>query len=53
MGWFMAPDTYVTEDHLIWYQWDGRCLVLWRIDALENGDAREMRQEWVSGGAPS
>ena len=29
----MAPDTYVAEDCLIWHQWEGRLLVLWRIDA--------------------
>jgi hypothetical protein len=29
----MAPDMYVAENDLIWYQWEGRPLVLWRIDA--------------------
>jgi hypothetical protein len=42
----MAPATYVTEDSFIWHQWKGRCLVLWRLDV--NGDARGVRQEWVS-----
>uniref|UniRef100_M0RAW8 Uncharacterized protein n=1 Tax=Rattus norvegicus TaxID=10116 RepID=M0RAW8_RAT len=29
----MAPATYVAEDGLIWHQWEGRSLVLWRLDA--------------------
>jgi hypothetical protein len=41
-------DTYVAEDGLIWHQWEGRPLVLWRLDAPVYGDAREVRQEWVS-----
>ena len=43
----MAPATYIAEDCLIWYQWEGKCLVLWRLDALEKGDARGVKQEWV------
>ena len=39
----MAPAAYVAEDGLIWYQWEGRPLVLWGFDA------RAVRQEWVSG----
>ena len=27
----MAPGTYVAEDCLIWNQWEGRSLVLWRL----------------------
>jgi hypothetical protein len=37
MGQSMAPATY--------RQWEGRCLVLWRFDAPEKGDAIEVRQE--------
>jgi hypothetical protein len=29
----MVPAAYVPEDCLIWHQWDGRPLVLWRFDA--------------------
>ena len=28
MGWFVAPSTYVTEDCLIWPQWERMCLIL-------------------------
>jgi hypothetical protein len=28
----MTPAVYVAEDGLIWHQWDGRPLVLWRLD---------------------
>jgi hypothetical protein len=45
----MAPGTHVAEDCLIWPQWEGMCLVLWRLDAPEKGDARGMRLEWVGG----
>ena len=31
--------TYVAENCLIWYQWEGRHLVLWRLDAPEKRDA--------------
>ena len=44
----MAPATYVAEDGLIWHQWEGRPMVLWRLDAPSKGDARVVRQEWVS-----
>lgn len=27
----------------------GRALVLWRLDASEKGDVREVRQEWMVG----
>jgi hypothetical protein len=49
MGWSMASATYVAEDCLSWHQWEGKPLVLWRLDALEMGDARGVRQEWVGG----
>ena len=45
----MAPATYVAEDCLIWHQWKGRCLVLWKPDALEKLDARGLRWECVGG----
>ena len=47
MGDSMDPAAYVAEDYLIWYQWDGRLLVLWRIVAPLKGDARGVRQDWV------
>jgi hypothetical protein len=43
----MAIATYVAEDCLIWNQWEGRPLVLWKLDASAKGHARGMRQEWV------
>jgi hypothetical protein len=36
----MAPAAYVAEDCLIWCQWEGRPLVLWRL---------VVRQQWVAG----
>jgi hypothetical protein len=42
----MAPDTYVQEDGLIWHQWEGKSLVLWRFDAPTWENARVVRQEW-------
>lgn len=45
----MVPDTYVAEDGLIWYQWELEHLVLWRFVAPANGDASEVRWEWVGG----
>jgi hypothetical protein len=36
----MAPTTYVAEDCLIYHQWEGIHLVLWRLDAPEKGDDR-------------
>ena len=44
----MTPDTYVAQDSLVWPQWKGMCLVLWRLDAPGKGIAREVRQGWVS-----
>jgi hypothetical protein len=41
----MAPATYVAEDYLIWHHWEGRSLVLWRLDAPEKGDARGVKRE--------
>jgi hypothetical protein len=34
-GRSMVLATYVAEDGLNWHQWEGRCLALWRRDALE------------------
>jgi hypothetical protein len=45
----MALATYVAEECLIWHQREERCLVLWRLDAPEKGDARRMKLEWVGG----
>ena len=49
----MAPAAYVAEDGLVWHQWEGRPLVLWRLDAQSTG----MLGQWgdigqVGGGAP-
>lgn len=46
----MAPDAYVVEDCLTWYQWEGRPLVLWRFDAPGYRDAGAVGQERVSDG---
>jgi hypothetical protein len=43
MAWVVAPTTYASEDFLIFHHWDGRRLVLWRLDAPEKGDARGMK----------
>jgi hypothetical protein len=45
----MVPAIYVVEDCLIWHQWEGRYLVLWKLDVPEKGDARGVRWEWVGG----
>jgi hypothetical protein len=45
----MAPAAHVAEDGLIWPQWEGRHLVLWRLEAPEKGDARGVGQEWEDG----
>jgi hypothetical protein len=49
MGWSVAPARHLAEDSLIWPQWEGMFLVLWRIDAQEKRDARGVRCEWVGG----
>jgi hypothetical protein len=48
-GLIHGSTTYVAEDCLMWHQWEGTHLVLWRLDAPENRGAREMRWEWVCG----
>ena len=45
----MSRATYVAEDGLLWHQWEGRTLVLRRLDAPEKEDARLVKQEWVGG----
>ena len=48
-GQFNGSARYVSEDHLIWHQWEGRCLVLWRLHSPKKGNARGVRQKWVGG----
>ena len=43
----MVPDTYVAENALIWYQWEGRPLDLWRL--VPQG-SREMLEQCVGSG---
>jgi hypothetical protein len=47
----MISAAYVAEDGLIWHQWEGRHLVLWRLNVLEKWDARGVRGRsgWVGG----
>jgi hypothetical protein len=45
----MAPAAYIAEDCLIWQHWEGRPLVLWKLNAPEKRDARGVRQEWGGG----
>jgi hypothetical protein len=45
----MAPDTNVAGDYLIWHQWQGSPLVLWRLNAPVSENARTVRQDWVGG----
>ena len=46
----MATAPYLAEDGLIGHQWEERPLVLWRLNAPVQGNARAVRQEWVGGG---
>ena len=39
MGWSVAPEAYVTEDCLVWPQWERMCLILWKLDARGKRDA--------------
>jgi hypothetical protein len=39
MGWFIALDTHVAEDGLVWTQWDRICLILWKLNAPGKRDA--------------
>jgi hypothetical protein len=36
----VVPAAYITEDCIIWHQWERRPLVLWRLVAPMKGDAR-------------
>ena len=45
----MAPNTYVAENYLVWSQWEGWHLVLWRFYAPEKVDTRGIRWEWLGG----
>jgi hypothetical protein len=45
----MALAVYVSEDCLIWHQWEERTLVQWRLDAPIFGNVRVVRWEWVCG----
>jgi hypothetical protein len=31
----MVPAAYFAEDGLVWYQWEGNFLILWRLNATE------------------
>jgi hypothetical protein len=46
----MAPATYIAEDSLIWHKWEGRPLVLWRLDAPVYRDARWVSTDIEAGG---
>ena len=48
-----APATFMAEDGLVGHQWEVRSLGLSVFDAPVYENAREGRQEWVGGGAPS
>jgi hypothetical protein len=48
MEGLMAPAVHVVEDGLIWHQWEGRHLVLWRLDALAEGGEAEVGEWWRS-----
>ena len=45
----MSPVACVAEDGLICHQWEGSLLALWRLDSSVEGDAKEVKQEWVGG----
>lgn len=47
------PVAYISEDYLIWHLWEGKLLVLWRLDASTKGDARVVRLKWVGEGVSS
>jgi hypothetical protein len=46
----IAPAAYIAEDGLIGHQWEGKTLVLERLNAPAHRNARVVRQEWESGG---
>jgi hypothetical protein len=43
--------TYVAEDGLVGHHWEERPFILRRLYALEQGNARARKQEWVGWGA--
>jgi hypothetical protein len=45
MKGLIVPAAYVAEDYLICHQWEGRPLVLWRLNAPVQWDAGMLRQE--------
>ena len=47
----MAPAAYVAEDGLVSHQWEEKPLVLQRLYAPVQGNARARKQEWVGWGA--
>jgi hypothetical protein len=42
---------YVAEDHLVGHQWEERPLVLQRLYAPGQENARDRKREWVGWGA--
>ena len=47
----MSLAAYVAEDALVGHQWEERPLVLQRLYALVQGNARARKREWVGWGA--
>jgi hypothetical protein len=47
----MSLAAYVAEDRLISHHWEERPLVLQRLHAPIQGNARARKQEWVGWGA--
>jgi hypothetical protein len=47
----MSLAAYVAEDALVGHQWEERLLVLRRVYAPVQGNARAKKQEWVGSGA--
>ena len=47
----MSLDAYVAEVGLVSHQWEGRPLVLQRLYAPGQGNARARKQDWVGWGA--
>ena len=47
----MSLDAYVAEDGLVSHHWKERLLVLQRLYAPVQGNARARKQDWVGSGA--
>jgi hypothetical protein len=47
----MSLAAYVAEDGLVSHHWEERPLVLQRLYAVVQGNARARKQEWVGWGA--